>query len=281
MYKNVEIDSTSKEKLWHYTDQKGFDGIINNNNKIVFRAKLSELFSDHYEGKFFVKIFRKNLNALYKKKQISKDFYAMLKRIEPSKKWLFFQEHQEKPIISEYDAYVICFCMKDDNPKMWHKYAKKGYCLNVNRTFLLKISCEHKEWKCLQKKVIYTYLETKEILSQIIVKAFMIYKTFPNESDSIKGFFSCYLGLNSLLFKRKRFGYENEYRFIILKPKKDEGLSKDLNIEKKDYINIESDTNTFFIPRIIISQSNPKSVLEIKENLQRINFLTDIEKAKL
>ena len=94
LYKKVEelISTENNSKcIYHYTDFKGLNGIINNNDKkLHFWFTRSDCLNDSSEGYHVLDIFIEVVNELYEKSKIDNKLKNILKEIKVSDQKSFF-----------------------------------------------------------------------------------------------------------------------------------------------------------------------------------------------
>jgi hypothetical protein len=194
------LESSSVNRLYHYTDLPGLNGIVSNNDLWLTHLRFSNDDEEMTHGQ--------NIVAEVLKEQTKK----------PEQGQLPYLNHLEK-ILGEPvtdGVYVCCFCAKDNLLSQWRGYAANGTGVSIELdhkefNFLTGPDCQHgllRLWK-----VFYKEDQQREIIAKAIEFAWKhqpnlpIEKRAQNAADAIQFFIPT--------FKNRDFEEENEWRLIF------------------------------------------------------------------
>ncbi len=219
------MDNTELPKsFYHYTKIGAVRKIIQN-NKISFKLSPSDKMENngiYDEGKDIIERYEKVCQKLYNDKQISNNFYQLIKDIIP-KNISWFGDCGHK-YISLCRYYVGCFCLIEDCPKMLNNYG--DYVLEFNQQFynvgrVNANNCNQKDFRLV--RVIYSNEEKDKMLMKEIEWCYEIFNKnqehFSLIREKIKSYIFEFLQLNSLMFKNEKYEYEREIRIICCSEK--------------------------------------------------------------
>lgn len=194
------LESPSVNRLYHYTDLSGLNGIVSSNDLWLTHLRFSNDDEEMIHGQNIV---TETLQARKKKSEPGQLPY--LERIE---------NILSQPVAD--GVYVCCFCAKDNLLSQWRGYAANGTGVSIELNhkefdFLTGPDCQHgllRLWK-----VFYSEDQQRSIIAKAIEFAWKhqsdmcVEKRAQNAADAIQFFIPT--------FKNHDFEEENEWRLIF------------------------------------------------------------------
>lgn len=252
---NEEIDAT--QYVYHYTSFKGLDGILRDGkNNPVFWFSRYDVLNDITEGCEIYDVFHAVVEELKSTNQIDSVFAELLDKVKKRDLYLFtekkdnFMNPIDREIIpnTEYHSlpgvpYICCFSKDEDSLPMWNYYCKNGlydaYNIGVKADRLINDSNSFGRGYIIKLfRVIYDKEKKKALIRGLLLDAYSVYK---DKSSLHKGWQSylinCitdFLNKYRFAFKKDCFKHENEYRAVLITPKKNIGESSELSVRFRD-----------------------------------------------
>ncbi|MBC7817480.1 MAG: DUF2971 domain-containing protein [Planctomycetaceae bacterium] len=195
------LESSSVNRLYHYTDLPGLNGIVSNNDLWLTHLRFSNDDEEMTHGQNIVAELLKERPKKPERGQLS-----YLERLE---------EILDEPVTD--GVYVCCFCARDNLLSQWRGYAANGTGVSIELNhqafdFLTGPDCM-KHGLLRLWKVFYKEEQQREIVAKAIEFAWKhqqdltIEKRAQNAADAIQFFIPT--------FKNRDFEEENEWRLIF------------------------------------------------------------------
>ena len=243
------------EKLYHYTDDKGYKGIINDES-LIFWFIRSDCFLDKKEGKDILKHYKRACKHALKGQKIDKDFLKKIYFLKPQKRVLLVDIENQSFDCPKYECYIFCFTCEGNSERMWEKSGKgKQKCKLelspeiLNGHMVCKKSGSNNSEIVKSYKIIYDTKEKQDILYDRIINAYKLYKMGlaeknPASAKKIKSLLRYELHLLQYSFKKGKYDFENEYRIMYIRPLKS-GYPEVKKSGKKTYIELPINKENF------------------------------------
>lgn len=175
-------------KLYHYTSQKGFEGIILNQ---LLRLTQSTQSNDITDTIHIHNLINENKEYFYINQDIkeNKVIEIILDLFNKFEEERFVEGEKEK---SE-KAFVISFTTKADNRLLWTSYSNdEGYCIGINfekfEKFITNVNTQKKIFKDANKffmtGIIYSSDNQKSLIKDIIQSEYNKFIKLPDEELS-------------------------------------------------------------------------------------------------
>lgn len=244
-------------KLYHYTDDGGFNGFFG--NKTIWLTSY-KFMNDSTEFTYGINILEKKLNEFLKQPSYTNEFSKTCKGI-----WNLIKEDSVAPKIKPY---IYCLSEERDNLGQWRAYAKDGtgYCLEFdssglqgldNQILLGQVQYDEDMYEALCANFVQKWLE---LCLNIAAKNGSF---IPSVEMRLLAriFIQCAFSL-MIKFKHKGFWLEKEWRLIKFLPSD----SSDLNYRSHRF-----GTADYFIqsidPQTLVTEvlSGPKGTIVDKK----------------
>lgn len=275
-------------KLYHYTSQKGFEGIVLNQ---LLRLTQSTQSNDITDTIHIHNLINENKEYFYINQDIkeNKVIEMILDIFNKFEEERFVEGEKEK---SE-KAFVISFTTKADNRLLWTSYSNdEGYCIGINfekfEKFITNVNTQKKIFKDANKffmtGIIYSSDNQKSLIKDIIQSEYNKFIKLPDEelSENIPTIVLPYQFVftdeeNNIIYEGKKRVFE-----IRIK-KKFEYMTKSIidqllfisPILKNDYWEDEGETRLIFYRPVVSKELSEVKLDEKGRNF--INFTIDRE----
>lgn len=235
------------EKLYHYTDDAGIKGIIENKKLWLTRI---DFLNDPSERNYFIKVLESMINrAKYRGKksrniQFAKDLEVLkelfvtisevvygkclisdcitrnhFSNVLTRKQFRDIVEHSVKYGFDKY--YVLSLTKRDDDLPLWSMYCQnEGYNIEFDTTELVenminyqKDNVQLESYVNLQSRVLYNHGDVYDFIKHLYDTRFIHIK---NLRTRITGLFSVAI-VGSAFIKNRKFNFENESRIVVAK----------------------------------------------------------------
>ena len=203
------------DDLYHYTDA---NAIINIIPKSILRFTCINCFDDKQEYRYVYKLILKNIIPKFKKRLDENNLLELLKN--RCKAIIQDKIYYENEAENYSNYFVSCFSIDQNCKKMWKEYAKRKN--NIGYQFHIKTSdlyeCIEKDFgnKYLFAKVCYDRKKQIKILEDIFDKYIYLYDEKRDMYNDYRKLFNNII-MCCLFFKDKKYSFENEVRFIVIR----------------------------------------------------------------
>lgn len=212
-------------EVYHYTNEEIVEKILRDSG-ICFRMTHFEDFEDKLEGKVVDVYLDMALERLLKSNKIDYDTYLKLVPENKPIKTLFTFDVPGQPTRAknlEFDAYITCFCKKQNDEYMYKNYANiNGYCIGFSSMNLKDNTNPFgKGFELNLQQIMYG----EEIIDYFTEKILLLLSNTKGLSDDEHILQSVlYLLRQKVQYSSKLFKYknENELRLILKIPKETE-----------------------------------------------------------
>lgn len=257
------------EKLYHYTNVSGFQGICNGE----FWVTESSFLNDKTELSIATEIFCK----LVDKHVLNKNVCEELKKIviDHIKEQINYQNINNN-IVKLDSSYILSFSLYDDNLSLWSQFTNNnGYCMSFDFKDLVSSFDENANF--ISGKVIYDPIIQMEILKKDIEQLFFDGKIFSNweefnnmTTEKIADIYQALatsISVYNLFFKLPCFKAENEFRFVFFRYNQINEYSFDQFFRIKDnllipYIKIKTSTLNS-LKEVVIGPENNSDIAKL------------------
>ena len=208
-------ESIVPDDLYHYTDA---NAIINIIPKSILRFTCINCFDDKQEYRYVYKLILKNIIPKFKKRLDENNLLELLKN--RCKAIIQDKIYYENEAENYSNYFVSCFSIDQNCKKMWKEYAKRKN--NIGYQFHIKTSdlyeCIEKDFgnKYLFAKVCYDRKKQIKILEDIFDKYIYLYDEKRDMYNDYRKLFNNII-MCCLFFKDKKYSFENEVRFIVIR----------------------------------------------------------------
>ena len=203
------------DDLYHYTDA---NAIINIIPKSILRFTCINCFDDKQEYRYVYKLILKNIIPKFKKRLDENNLLEFLKN--RCKAIIQDKIYYENEAENYSNYFVSCFSIDQNCKKMWKEYAKRKN--NIGYQFHIKTSdlyeCIENDFgnKYLFAKVCYDRKKQIKILEDIFDKYIYLYDEKRDMYNDYRKLFNNII-MCCLFFKDKKYSFENEVRFIVIR----------------------------------------------------------------
>ena len=203
------------DDLYHYTDA---NAIINIIPKSILRFTCINCFDDKQEYRYVYKLILKNIIPKFKKRLDENNLLEFLKN--RCKAIIQDKIYYENEAENYSNYFVSCFSIDQNSKKMWKEYAKRKN--NIGYQFHIKTSdlyeCIENDFgnKYLFAKVCYDRKKQIKILEDIFDKYIYFYDEKRDMYNDYRKLFNNII-MCCLFFKDKKYSFENEVRFIVIR----------------------------------------------------------------
>ncbi len=314
----IEETQTPFFELWHYTSVDGLLGIIRNeqneHKKLHFWFTRSDCLNDKSEGTDILRLFLEECSKLLEINAITKSFYDTIKNAEISNHQFVnfpIPTHEDFTHESILDcvpchAYICSFSLKEDSLDMWRYYSKGngGYGLKCYSFLFDRYKdYEYSDYEedavfslIKSYKVIYNEDEKRQILKNIIIDTFSVYKNASEENNDkyqeAKSFIQYALKIFQFQFKNECYSSEQEYRFVFYLPYNKPNLLQNKmptikfrsqNGMPVPYIDLVVENGTSYLKEVLISPfiENENALATINDYLTECGFTCKVKKSEL
>lgn len=290
---NSSSQRPNTPSVWHYTDVKGINGIINPDGKLKLRFTDSRYLNDSSEGQEICVVFENACKKALDQSVITQDFFDLIISTKPSEYELHIDRAEDKAFYQEFKTYICCFSLSANLLDMWRYYSKgsPGYSIGVNTAIIEKLAFLYKE-NIRFYRVIYDNDKKVDVLIDKIKEVYQIYEKhinyLPTDYDEqIRNYISNFLKEYQMAFKHECFKNEEEYRIVIsvLNGSKEENKHLKFRESREGlvpFVDVELPNSNEIINEVYISPYQDEIYVDsTKSFLRSRGFACNIEHSKL